>query len=118
MMGGHGKHVIKSDPEEFISNVENSERRGKRRGFLYLLPTGLFYGWKDPIPYLPHELVKSVEIYEGAKTKKTFDLVIHASEPYYHSGQLTEVPFKGLSKQDLEPVKRQAITVVVSQSSH
>ncbi|THW20550.1 hypothetical protein D6D25_06917, partial [Aureobasidium pullulans] len=139
MMGGHGKHVIKSDPEEFISNVGNSERRGKgdnvhtrsrqlatavyegeqtRRGFLYLLPTGLFYGWKDPIPYLPHELVKSVEIYEGAKTKKTFDLVIHASEPYYHSGQLTEVPFKGLSKQDLEPVKRQAITVVVSQSSH
>jgi len=83
-----------------------------------LLPTGFFYGWKDPIPYLPHELVKSVEIYEGAKTKKTFDLVTHASEPYYHSGQLTEVPFKGLSKQDLEPVKRQAITVVVSQSSH
>ena len=29
MMGGHGKHVIKPDPEEFISNVGNSERRGK-----------------------------------------------------------------------------------------
>ena len=103
MMGGHGKHVIEPDPEEFISNVEPLNEEEKEMmctrdltnlqplytkvnkpklrhaatpskliiqltltGFLYFLPTGLFYGWKDPTPYLPHESVKSVEIYEGA----------------------------------------------------
>ena len=142
MLGGHGKHVIKADAEEFISSVKPREEEKALchqdwreniqvlytkvddpkgisilvcdrhcapltfEGYLYFLPTEIFSGWNDPLSYFSHDSIKHIEIHEGAKTKKTFDMRLEVSEPYYHSGKTTKVELKGLSKQDLEHIKR------------
>ncbi|KAH0363260.1 hypothetical protein KCU65_g7532, partial [Aureobasidium melanogenum] len=124
MLSGHGKHVIKADAEEFISSVKPREKDramcpqdwreniqvlctkvDSPDGVLYFLPTGILYGWNDPLSYFSHESIKNVEIHKGAKTKKTFDMTLEVTEPYYHSGKTTKVELKGLSKQDLEAIK-------------
>ncbi|KAG9514153.1 hypothetical protein KCU93_g9846, partial [Aureobasidium melanogenum] len=124
MLCGHGKHVIKADAEEFISSVKPREedramchqdwreniqvlytKVNNLEAVLYFLPTGIFYGWNDPLSYFSHESIKHIEIHEGTKAKKTFDMTLEVTEPYYHTGKTTKVELKSLSKQDLEPIK-------------
>ncbi|KAH0148223.1 hypothetical protein KCU67_g11533, partial [Aureobasidium melanogenum] len=125
MLCGHGKHVIKADAEEFISSVKPREedramchqdwreniqvlytKVNNPEAVLYFLPTGIFYGWNDPLSYFSHESIKHIDIHEGTKTKRTFDMTLEVTEPYYHTGKTTKVELKSLSKQDLEPIKR------------
>ncbi|CAD0093585.1 unnamed protein product [Aureobasidium mustum] len=100
LLGGHGKRVIRPDAEEFINWRDNMQvlytKVDDPEGYLYFLPTGIFLGWNDPLSYFSHDSIKHIEIHEGAKTKKTSDMRL----------ETMKVELKGLSKQDLEPIKR------------
>lgn len=110
-LGTLGKHVVKLDAAEFASNVKARNEveplyTKYGRGILYFLPTGIFRGWDNLPLYLSHESIKRVSIHVGEKHWETFSLTIEVYAPHHPSTSTTKPVFMGLTKQDLEPVKR------------
>lgn len=81
------KRVIEPDKQEFASQVVQAHRkgesayhikafRGSKDGFLFLLPTGIFWGFKKPLEFFPFDAIDSVSY--TSILQRTFNLNVAA----------------------------------------
>ena len=81
------KRVIEPDKQEFASQVVQAHRkgesayhikafRGSKDGFLFLLPNGIFWGFKKPLEFFSFDTVDSVSY--TSVLQRTFNLNIAA----------------------------------------
>lgn len=81
------KRVIEPDKKEFASQVVQSHRkgesayhikafRGSKDGFLFLLPNGIFWGFKKPLEFFAFDSIDSVSY--TSVLQRTFNLNIAA----------------------------------------
>ena len=81
------KQVIEPDKQEFASQVVQAHRktesayhikafRGSKDGFLFLLPNGIFWGFKKPLEFFSFDAVNSVSY--TSVLQRTFNLNISA----------------------------------------
>ncbi|KAI3654013.1 hypothetical protein MP228_000732 [Amoeboaphelidium protococcarum] len=94
-------NLIKSDLSEFKSkvckNVYSSFMQchlGAKEGHLFMLTTGLLFGFKKPVLYMPFNQIKSVEI--SGITSRTFDLVLSTIEKVFTFGMIAYEEFDGI----------------------
>ncbi|KAI3643013.1 hypothetical protein MP228_012568 [Amoeboaphelidium protococcarum] len=94
-------NLIKSDLSEFKSkvckNVYSSFMQchlGAKEGHLFMITTGLLFGFKKPVLYMPFNQIKSVEI--SGITSRTFDLVLSTSEKVFTFGMIAYEEFDGI----------------------
>ncbi|KAI3637688.1 hypothetical protein MIR68_004337 [Amoeboaphelidium protococcarum] len=94
-------NLIKSDLSEFKSkvckNVYSSFMQchlGAKEGHLFMLSTGLLFGFKKPVLYMPFNQIKSVEI--SGITSRTFDWVLNTSEKVFTFGMIAYEEFDGI----------------------
>ena len=81
------KRVIEPDKQEFVSQIVQAHRkgepayhikafRGSKDGFLFLLPNGIFWGFKKPLEFFSFDTVDSVSY--TSVLQRTFNLNIAA----------------------------------------
>ena len=81
------KRVIEPDKQEFASQVVQAHRkgepayhikafRGSKDGFLFLLPNGIFWGFKKPLEFFPFDAIDSVSY--TSVLQRTFNLNVAA----------------------------------------
>ena len=81
------KRVIEPDKQEFASQVVQAHRkgesayhikafRGSKDGFIFLLPNGIFWGFKKPLEFFSFDIVDSVSY--TSILQRTFNLNIAA----------------------------------------
>lgn len=81
------KRVIEPDKQEFASQVVQAHRkgesayhikafRGSKDGFLFLLPNGIFWGFKKPLEFFPFDAIDSVSY--TSILQRTFNLNVAA----------------------------------------
>ena len=81
------KRVVEPDKKEFASQVVQAHRKGKpayhikafrgsKDGFLFLLPNGIFWGFKKPLEFFSFDAVDSVSY--TSVLQRTFNLNIAA----------------------------------------
>ncbi|KAI3638676.1 hypothetical protein MIR68_003174 [Amoeboaphelidium protococcarum] len=119
-------NLIKSDLSEFKSkvfkNVYSSFMQchlGAKEGHLFMLSTGLLFGFKKPVLYMSFNQIKSVEI--SGITSRTFDLVLSTSEKVFTFGMIAYEEFDGIMayihKHDLDKSLDSRNTSVTQQSA-
>ena len=83
----YNKRVVEPDKQEFASQVVQAHRkgelayhikafRGSKDGFLFLLPNGIFWGFKKPLEFFPFDTIDSVSY--TSVLQRTFNLNIAA----------------------------------------
>ena len=79
------KHVIQPDNQEFASQIPQAHRkgekayhikafRGSKDGYLFLLPNGIFWGFKKPLEFLAFDVIESVSY--TSVLQRTFNMNI------------------------------------------
>lgn len=83
--GNHSCHIVAADPKLFHSVARQPHRpnekavhvkgfRGSKDGFLFFLPTGILWGFKKPLLFLPLDRIVAVSYTNVLRT--TFNIVI------------------------------------------
>lgn len=84
---GHSVQIIEPDPTEFVSETAQPYKkgdkavhvktfRGNKDGFLFFLPTGIFWGFKKPLIFFSFDSIDSVSY--TSVLQRTFNLNISA----------------------------------------
>ncbi|KAL8786080.1 MAG: hypothetical protein Q9195_008356 [Heterodermia aff. obscurata] len=90
----HSVQIVEPDPTEFVSEVSQPYRkgekavhvkafRGNKDGFLFFLPTGIFWGFKKPLIFFSFDSIDSVSY--TSVLQRTFNLNISARGTLAHS---------------------------------
>lgn len=107
------KQVIEPDKQEFASQVVQAHRkgesayhikafRGSKDGFLFLLPNGIFWGFKKPLEFFSFDAVDSVSY--TSVLQRTFNLNITAriaadAEPQeFEFSMIDQADFAGIDE--------------------
>ncbi|KAK3490070.1 hypothetical protein B0T13DRAFT_479988 [Neurospora crassa] len=108
--GNHACELVSSDPKVFHSVARQAYRpqekavhvkafRGSKGGFLFFLPTGILWGFKKPLLFLP--LDKIVAVSYTSVLQRTFNIVVElegGGEGSEEGGQ--EIEFSMLDQED------------------
>ncbi|KAK3348181.1 hypothetical protein B0H65DRAFT_522867 [Neurospora tetraspora] len=107
--GNHACELVSSDPKVFHSVARQAYRpqekavhvkafRGSKDGFLFFLPTGILWGFKKPLLFLP--LDKIVAVSYTSVLQRTFNIVVELEgvEGSEEGGQ--EIEFSMLDQED------------------
>ena len=107
------KRVVEPDKQEFASQVVQAHRkgesayhikafRGSKDGFLFLLPNGIFWGFKKPLEFFSFDAVDSVSY--TSVLQRTFNLNIAAriaadAEPQeFEFSMIDQADFAGIDE--------------------
>ncbi|KAI7162076.1 Rtt106-domain-containing protein [Hortaea werneckii] len=129
MLAKYGKKITRPTEKEFASAIPQSHRkgekawhvkahRGSKEGYLWLLSTGILFGFKKPITFFPFTSIDSISY--TSVLQRTFNLVIAArDDPTPHQTadapepEAKEIEFSMLDQQDFagidEYVKRHGL---------
>ncbi|KAK4120473.1 Rtt106-domain-containing protein [Parathielavia appendiculata] len=91
--GNHSCQLIGSDPKLFHSVARQPHRpnekavhvkafRGSKDGFLFFLPTGILWGFKKPLLFLPLDRIVAVSYTNVLRT--TFNIVVELDTDHHH----------------------------------
>jgi hypothetical protein len=83
--GNRAAHIVAADPKVFHSAIRQAARpgekavhvkafRGSKDGFLFFLPTGILWGFKKPLLFVPLERVVAVSY--TSVLQRTFNIVV------------------------------------------
>lgn len=114
--GNHSCQLIASDPKVFHSVARQAYRpnekavhvkafRGSKDGFLFFLPTGILWGFKKPIVFLPLDRIMAVSYTNILRT--TFNMVVELdSDTPSDSGNAVEkeVEFGMIDQEDYQEI--------------
>ncbi|QSZ31616.1 hypothetical protein DSL72_001183 [Monilinia vaccinii-corymbosi] len=89
---GNPLKVIESDPKLFSSAIRESHRpsekavhvrafRGSKDGYLFFLPTGILWGYKKPLLFLPHNRIAALSFTNVLQRTFNLSLDIDTSVP-------------------------------------
>ena len=109
----HKKRVVEPDKKEFASQVVQAHRkgesayhikafRGTKDGFLFLLPNGIFWGFKKPLEFFSFDAIDSVSY--TSVLQRTFNLNIAArnaadAEPQeFEFSMIDQADFAGIDE--------------------
>ncbi|PQE03746.1 hypothetical protein CJF30_00006433 [Rutstroemia sp. NJR-2017a BBW] len=120
---GNGIKITEADPKIFSSAIRQSHRpsekavhvsgfRGSKDGYLFFLPTGILWGYKKPLMFLPHERIAAVSY--TSVLQRTFNLSIEIDMSTVGGEDATEeVEFQMIDQEDFagidEFVKRHGL---------
>lgn len=104
---GNSAQIISSDPKVFHSVARQPYRpsekavhvkafRGSKDGYLFFLPTGILWGFKKPLLFLPLE--KIIALSYTSVLQRTFNIVIEYEG--YGAGAAEEIEFGMLDQED------------------
>lgn len=91
---GHSVQIVEPDPTEFVSETAQPYKkgdkavhvkafRGNKDGFLFFLPTGIFWGFKKPLIFFSFDSIDSVSY--TSVLQRTFNLNISARGTLFNS---------------------------------
>ncbi|KAL2158719.1 hypothetical protein VTH06DRAFT_4201 [Thermothelomyces fergusii] len=113
--GNHGCEIVASDPRLFHSAARQSHRpgekavhvkafRGTKDGFLFFLRTGILWGFKKPLVFLPLDRIVAVSYTNVLRT--TFNIVIelYADADADADAVEKEVEFAMLDQEDHQAI--------------
>jgi len=113
--GNESFQLISSDPRVFHSLVKQPHRpnekavhvkafRGSKEGFLFFLPTGILWGFKKPLVFLPLDKIAAVSYTNVLRT--TFNLVIELDSDVTAGGNATdkEIEFGMIDQEDYQVI--------------
>ncbi|KAK0705750.1 hypothetical protein B0T21DRAFT_299124 [Apiosordaria backusii] len=110
--GNHSCSIVASDPKLFHSVARQAYRptekavhvkafRGSKDGYLFFLPTGILWGFKKPIVFLPLDRIAALSF--TSVLARTFNIVIELDVD--ESGSVEkEIEFGMLDKEDFEGI--------------
>ncbi|KAM7196857.1 hypothetical protein V8F20_006824 [Naviculisporaceae sp. PSN 640] len=104
---GNSAQIVSSDPKVFHSVARQPYRptekavhvkafRGSKDGYLFFLPTGILWGFKKPLLFLP--LDKIIALSYTSVLQRTFNIVIEYEG--YGTGAAEEIEFGMLDQED------------------
>ncbi|KAK0611852.1 hypothetical protein B0T14DRAFT_439530 [Immersiella caudata] len=104
--GNRHCQVIASDPKIFHSAARQAYRpnekavhvkafRGSKDGFLFFLPTGILWGFKKPLVFLPLDRIVAVSY--TSVLQRTFNIVVEYER---EGGEADEIEFGMLDQED------------------
>jgi hypothetical protein len=104
--GNRTCQVIASDPKIFHSAARQAYRpnekavhvkafRGSKDGFLFFLPTGILWGFKKPLVFLPLDRIVAVSY--TSVLQRTFNIVVEYER---EGGEADEIEFGMLDQED------------------
>ncbi|CCC09558.1 RTT106 protein [Sordaria macrospora] len=108
--GNHACELVSSDPKVFHSVARQAYRpqekavhvkafRGSKDGFLFFLPTGILWGFKKPLLFLPLE--KIVAVSYTSVLQRTFNIVVELEATGKEDeGGGQEIEFSMLDQED------------------
>lgn len=107
--GNHACELVSSDPKVFHSVARQAYRpqekavhvkafRGSKDGFLFFLPTGILWGFKKPLLFLP--LDKIVAVSYTSVLQRTFNIVVELEEGEGSEEGGQEIEFSMLDQED------------------
>ncbi|KAL2131517.1 hypothetical protein VTI74DRAFT_4938 [Chaetomium olivicolor] len=114
--GNHSCQLIASDPKVFHSPARQPHRpnekavhvkafRGSKDGFLFFLPTGILWGFKKPLLFLPLDRIVAVSYTNVLRT--TFNMVVELDTEGFGDGSTTidkEIEFGMLDQEDYQGI--------------
>ena len=109
----HKKRVTEPSDQEFASQLAQAHRkgetayhikafRGAKDGFLFLLSTGIIWGFKKPLEFFPFHIIDSISY--TSVLQRTFNLVItsrisaDAAPSEYEFSMIDQADFAGIDK--------------------
>ncbi|KAK4195540.1 hypothetical protein QBC40DRAFT_19633 [Triangularia verruculosa] len=110
--GNHACSIVSSDPKLFHSVTKQAHRpqekavhvkafRGSKDGYLFFLPTGILWGFKKPIVFLPLDRIAALSF--TSVLARTFNIVVELDVD--ESGSVEkEIEFGMLDKEDFEGI--------------
>ncbi|KAK4663835.1 uncharacterized protein QC763_502380 [Podospora pseudopauciseta] len=110
--GNHSCSIVASDPKLFHSVTRQAHRptekavhvkafRGSKDGYLFFLPTGILWGFKKPIVFLPLDRIAALSF--TSVLARTFNIVVELDVD--ESGNVEkEIEFGMLDKEDFEGI--------------
>ncbi|KAK4175819.1 hypothetical protein QBC36DRAFT_17912 [Triangularia setosa] len=110
--GNHSCSIVASDPKLFHSVTRQAHRptekavhvkafRGSKDGYLFFLPTGILWGFKKPIVFLPLDRIVALSF--TSVLARTFNIVVELDVD--DSGSVEkEIEFGMLDKEDFEGI--------------
>lgn len=110
--GNHSCSIVASDPKLFHSVTRQAHRptekavhvkafRGSKDGYLFFLPTGILWGFKKPIVFLPLDRIVALSF--TSVLARTFNIVVELDVD--ESGNVEkEIEFGMLDKEDFEGI--------------
>ncbi|KAA8574272.1 hypothetical protein EYC84_005769 [Monilinia fructicola] len=89
---GNSLEIIESDPRLFSSAIRQSHRpsekavhvrafRGSKDGYLFFLPTGILWGYKKPLLFLPHNRISALSFTNVLQRTFNLSLEVDISVP-------------------------------------
>ncbi|KAK0672153.1 hypothetical protein QBC41DRAFT_314296 [Cercophora samala] len=110
--GNHSCSIVASDPKLFHSVTRQAHRptekavhvkafRGSKDGYLFFLPTGILWGFKKPIVFLPLDRIVALSF--TSVLARTFNIVVELDMD--ETGNVEkEIEFGMLDKEDFEGI--------------
>ncbi|EDO01503.1 hypothetical protein SS1G_03978 [Sclerotinia sclerotiorum 1980 UF-70] len=107
---GNTLKITESDPKIFASAVKQSHRpnekavhvrafRGSKDGYLFFLPTGILWGFKKPLLFLPHNRITGLSF--TSVLQRTFNLSLEIDMSVPGGGNTTEeMEFQMIDQED------------------
>ncbi|KAK3388753.1 hypothetical protein B0T20DRAFT_364534 [Sordaria brevicollis] len=107
--GNTSCELVSSDPKIFHSVARQAYRpqekavhvkafRGSKDGYLFFLPTGILWGFKKPLLFLP--LDKIVAVSYTSVLQRTFNIVVELEATEKEGGEGQEIEFSMLDQED------------------
>ncbi|KAK4236002.1 putative chaperone protein [Achaetomium macrosporum] len=111
--GNHACQLIGSDPKIFHSVARQPHRpnekavhvkafRGSKDGFLFFLPTGILWGFKKPLLFLPLDRIVAVSYTNVLRT--TFNMVVELDDNNGRDAIEKEIEFGMLDQEDYQGI--------------
>ncbi|KAM0711929.1 hypothetical protein Q7P35_001299 [Cladosporium inversicolor] len=107
-----GQKLILPNEREFASEIPQTHRkgekafhtkafRGSKEGYLYLLSTGIVFGFKKPVAFFPFASIESISF--TSVLQRTFNIVITTTDPSDATKQ-TEHELSMVDQADFQPI--------------
>ncbi|KAM0335004.1 hypothetical protein ACHAQA_000038 [Verticillium albo-atrum] len=108
---GNSMSIVSADPTKFHSMVKQPHRpnekavhvkafRGSKDGYLFFLPTGILWGFKKPLLFIPLERISALSY--TSVLQRTFNIVVEA---FTGEGDATEeLEFAMLDQEDYQGI--------------
>ena len=105
------KHVLKPDKKDFSSQIVQAHRkgetafhikafRGSKDGFLFLLSTGIFWGFKKPLEFFTFDTIDSVSYTSVLQRTFNLNIAVRTSETSnpqeFEFSMIDQVDFAGI----------------------
>ncbi|KAK3306121.1 putative chaperone protein [Chaetomium strumarium] len=111
--GNHACQLVASDPKIFHSVARQPHRpnekavhvkafRGSKDGFLFFLPTGILWGFKKPLLFLPLDRIVAVSYTNVLRT--TFNMVVELDNNDGEEAFEKEIEFGMLDQEDYQGI--------------